>query len=200
MPIHTNRSIYYRYINDHAPSSSPHHYVPKPKGSCMLLFNDPNNATKISNNDLTEKITFHALINTSIFGSIVQRTKVTACESLVKYIIPKGSSLTDEELRRNVTWSTCLNVQHKKFMSDYTRDTSGDKDRWVLCIGYGSEGIYDIQLGLTGTCDEGESVEDCIRRESFEECNVRCPKHSVYKLNDWNIKNKMWTLEAFLID
>jgi len=178
-------------------SSSTPYYVPKSKGSCILLFNDPDDAINIVNNDLSERITFHALINTSLFGSIIPRGKVNADETLVKYIIPEGSSLTDEELRCNVTWSTCLNAQHKTFMNDYTADA---KDRWVLCIGYGSEGTYDIQLGLTGTCNEGESAEDCIRRESLEECNIECPRHSVYKLYDWTIKNKVWTLEAFLIE
>ena len=200
MTTYVNKPKYNRHVNYNMSSSSTSHYTPKSKGSCILIFNDLKNAINIVNNDLSERITFHALINTRLFSSVIPKDKVNTSRALVKYIIPKGSELTDEEIRCNVTWSTCLNVQHKKFMSDYTHDTSGDKDRWVLCIGYGSEGTYDIQLGLTGTCDEGETIEDCIRRESYEECNVRCPSHSVYKLSNWHIKNKLWTLEAFLIE
>lgn len=200
MTHYVKKPKYNRHANNCMSSSSTPYYVPKSKGACILLFNDPNNAINICNNDLSEKITFHALINTSLFTSIIPKEKVNASESLVKYIIPEGSYITDDELRCNVTWSTCFNAQHKEFISDYIRDTTDHKDRWVLCIGYGSEGTYDIQLGLTGTCNDEESTEDCIRRESIEECNIMCPRHSVYKLTDWKIKDKLWTLEAFLIE
>jgi len=115
----------------------------------------------------------------------------------VQYIIPKESELTDELLRSTVTWSYAFYNIHSQFLQYHSQKYI---DTWVLCVGYKNDSGYDIQLGLTGGCNKEESIEDCIRRESMEECNIEGLDESKCKLEWYDCKrNKLWKLEAFLI-
>lgn len=162
------------------------------------MYGDLGNVGDIKNNDPKEKILFHALVKMNVcMSSYNKGDRVGEDKTEVQYIIPEESELTDDLLRSIVTWSYAFNGVHSQFLQYHSQKYI---DTWVLCVGYKNDSGYDIQLGLTGKCNDEESEEDCIRRESMEECNIEGLDESKCKL-DWYDRrnNRLWKLEAFLI-
>jgi len=87
-------------------------------------------------------------------------------------IIPVG-----ETKPTNITWSWAFYKIHRKLLSELVTFVSsqglGNVHQYgILCVGYEQAGKYDIQLGVTGGIDAGETAEAARDREILEETSL----------------------------
>lgn len=69
---------------------------------------------------------------------------------------------------------TCINSSNFVLGTKYFNflRTEIPDDNWILGIGYRDDKGGDAQQGLTGTCKERESFDNCAIRETYEEARI----------------------------
>jgi len=131
-------------------------------------------------------INFSGILSSSVeedikFYGIVPLVEITRDPNLFKSetrvtskirIIPIGDANPV-----NVTWSWCFYDIHRKTLSELvnfvSRQGLGDVTQYgILCVGYEKDGAFDLQLGVTGGVDDGETPDAARDREILEECGV----------------------------
>jgi len=77
----------------------------------------------------------------------------------------------------NITWSWCFYAIHRMILNELVNFVSkqglGNVHQYgILCVGYEQKGKFDLQLGVTGGIDGGETAAVARDREILEECGV----------------------------
>ena len=115
------------------------------------------------------------------FYGIVPLTEITRDPNLFVVQTPVASKIRiipiGDANPVNVIWSWCFYDIHRKTLRELVNFVSsqglGDVTQYgILCVGYEQDGVFDLQLGVTGGVDGGETPTYARDREILEECGV----------------------------
>lgn len=111
---------------------------------------------------------------------------------LYRHLTYKNSPFYVKYLSDNIVTDTnkfmISGIKHDGMIGILKNIKQNSNNLYVLCIGYGKKSIdkhYDAELGYGGKCKRGETFDDCIKRECYEEIGVNFKNNgTIYKQNN----------------
>jgi len=131
----------------------------------VLPIIDKNNTQNLRSN-MEEDIKFYGILSLKNILNINFKPGSLVHKDIMK-IVPIGDCKPV-----NVVWSRSFFKIHHKTLRTLSELSLDFSKYGILCVGYEANGIFDVQLGATGTVEPLEKFDIALTRELKEECNV----------------------------